>query len=470
MTLSIVRQRLFAMILRHIPKNMLLLFLGDALIIVGAFVAANGIWFGAESCEKLASPWSGGAFLAVFVIVFYMIDLYEFDLRFWSARYLFRHLAGVSLAAILLAISFFFVPDVKSGRGVFVISFGLVGAGTFLWRGALEATLNGRLRKKKRLLIVGAGRAGRMLFESLKNNPEYQVLGFMIDDDPAKWSPGHVPAVMGGSGSLREVAAANRVNIIVLAISKFHDPQLLKSALNCKLDGVQVHDMPSFYESATGKVPVEHVTDFWLVFAPLRGVKKSVYNQKLKRVLDIILSFLGLVLTAPLMLLVAAAIRLDSPGPVFYRQKRVGLHGEVFTLKKFRSMKVGTDSDRRFAGEKNDPRITRIGKIIRLSRIDEIPQMWNVLGGDMSFIGPRALIEEEVHEFETKVPYFCLRHSVRPGITGWAQVNYKHGARVEDALEKLQYDLFYVKNLSPLLDFHILLRTVKVVLFGKGAR
>ena len=195
-----------------------------------------------------------------------------------------------------------------------------------------------------------------------------------------------------------------------------------------------------------------------------------MYTLRSKRLLDVFQSLAGLLVSLPLCAVAALATKLDSKGPVLFRQRRIGLNGRPFSLLKFRTMRVGTERDRRFAGKKGDPRITRVGMILRLLRVDEIPQMWNVLKGDMSFIGPRALIEEEVREFEQKIPYFSLRHCIRPGITGWAQVNFRHCVRVEDSLERLRYDLFYIKNLSPLLDFHILMKTVKVVLFGKGAR
>jgi len=233
---------------------------------------------------------------------------------------------------------------------------------------------------------------------------------------------------------------------------------------------VIVYDVPSFYEEVLGRIQVEHLSDLWILNMPIYGVKKSMYNRNVKRLISILFALFFLTITFPIFLFTMIAIKFDSKGPVFYRQKRVGLNGYRFEVFKFRTMKVGTENDRAFAGKKNDPRITRVGRILRLARIDEIPQMWNVLKGEMGLIGPRALMVEEVEEFEKKVPYFSIRHSVKPGITGWAQVNYPHGTTVEDALEKLKYDLFYIKNLSPFLDFHILLRTVRVVLFGKGAR
>jgi exopolysaccharide biosynthesis polyprenyl glycosylphosphotransferase len=202
----------------------------------------------------------------------------------------------------------------------------------------------------------------------------------------------------------------------------------------------------------------------------MSGARRSVYTRRVKRVVDVSLSLCGLVVSLPLMALLCIAVRLDSPGPALFVQKRIGRQERPFELYKFRTMRHGSENERAYAGRKDDPRITRVGKVLRLFRLDELPQLWNVLKGDMSLIGPRALMEEEVREFNPAVPYFSLRHTVRPGITGWAQVNYRHGATKEDALEKLQYDLYYLKNMSFLLDLDILLKTVRVVLFGKGAR
>lgn len=456
----------------HINKKSLLLFIGDMLIIsIAGSMALSAAPAGHDySLYLRPATLTLAAFLCVYYFFFYIMDLYSLELRFKNVRYLFRHLTGALLAAGLIAIVFLFVPSLRAGRATLLASTLVIGAGAYAWRLFFDWVFNGKIIRQKKLLIVGAGRAAKMLHDSVKDNGDYEVTGFMVDDDPEKRRFAQHPPIMGGSASLRQMIADNKVDIIVLAITNFRMPELLKSTLECKMDGVAIYDMPAFYEKVTGKVPVEHVTDFWLVFAPLMGVRPNVYNQKIKRVLDIILSIIGLVLTLPISLAAALAIRLESRGPVLYEQTRVGLNGQTFSLKKFRSMKNGTDGDREFAGDPDDPRITKTGRIIRRSRIDEIPQMWNVLKGEMSFIGPRALILDEVREFGTKVPYFSLRHAVRPGITGWAQVNYKHGAKVEDALEKLQYDLFYIKNLSPALDFHILLKTVKVVLSGKGAR
>jgi len=260
------------------------------------------------------------------------------------------------------------------------------------------------------------------------------------------------------------------VDRLIIATDDLNNRDLLKAILRCKMSGISVYDIPSFCEELLGKIQIEHLDDLWFLNMPMHGVKKSIYNRKIKRALNIILSLLILLISSPFFLLAMLAIRLDSKGPIFFIQKRVGLNRRIFNMVKFRTMSVGMENDRRFAGDKQDPRITRVGRILRNFRIDEFPQFWNVLKGEMDIVGPRALMLEEVNEFERHVPYFSLRYSVKPGVTGWAQVNYPHGVTVEDALEKLKYDLFYIKNVSFFLDFHIMLRTIRVIFRCIGAR
>lgn len=457
------------MLLKHLPKKLIVLFFGDAFLISLAFFLSPLIRQ-REIIWSLVEPsWTGGLVLGIYLLTFYLADLYDLELSFKNPKYLSRFLVAILIASVFVAMLFFFSPALRSGRGVFLINAGLVGILTYSWRLIFYWWFKNLFKKQKKLLIVGAGWAGKTLYETIKDNQRYKVLGF-IDDDPFKWGQTCLCEVLGGCSILKDKVSTNDVDAIIIAITHLKSPELLKCALDCKMDGIEVYDMPSFYEELTGKVPVEHVNDFWFVSTPLSGVRKNLYTLRIKRMLDLILSLFGLICSLLITIPIAIVIKMESSGPVFYRQRRIGLNRRPFDLIKFRSMKIGTENERQFAGNKDDPRITKVGKIIRLMRIDEIPQMWNVLKGQMSFIGPRALMEEEVREFDVKVPYFSLRHSVRPGITGWAQVNYKHGATVEDALEKLQYDLFYIKNLSPFFDFHIILKTVKVVLLGKGAR
>ena len=233
--------------------------------------------------------------------------------------------------------------------------------------------------------------------------------------------------------------------------------------------GLTILEGESFYEKLTGRILAENINPSWFIFS--EGFRKSKFRKFTKRVTGLLLSSLGLLLTLPLTVIIAIAIKLDSKGPVVYKQKRYGAHGLIFELCKFRSM---IDNAEEACGpvwaQDNDCRITRVGKILRKFRLDEIPQMWNVLKGDMSFVGPRPERPEFVKELEQIVPYYSERHTVKPGITGWAQVSYGYGASVEDALEKLKYDLFYIKNMSLLMDFTIILRTIKIVFLGNGAR
>ena len=457
------------MLIKHIPKKKILLLLGDMVIIGLAYFLSPLIRFGSLSFDVIQFSLSGILVLGIYLLSFYLADLYDTNSNFKSFRYLSKFLATVCIATVILAVLFFLSPSVRTGRGEFLINVILIGLFTYLWRLVFDWRFKSGLLRQKRLLIVGAGSAGRMLYESLKDNWSYKIVGF-VDDDPAKWGQRYSCAVLGGCSVLKDIVSSQGVDAIIIAITNLKGPELLRCVLDCKMQGVDIYDMPSFYEELMGKVPIQHVDDFWLVSTPLSGVRKTVYTLKIKRVLDIILSIIGLLSSFPITILTAIAIKLELHGPVFYRQRRTGLNGETFDVIKFRSMTVNAEENGAVWAKKTDLRVTRVGKIIRKLRIDEIPQMWNVLKGEMSFIGPRPERPEFVSVLNEKIHYYSLRHSVRPGITGWAQVTYPYGASEEDALEKLQYDLFYIKNLSLLLDFHILLKTVKVVLWGRGAR
>jgi len=243
----------------------------------------------------------------------------------------------------------------------------------------------------------------------------------------------------------------------------------LRQLLDCKLYGIEVVDISSYFERTLTQINIDHVNPGWLIFGD--GFNQGLIRSLVKRVFDLIFSTLLLLLAMPLMLAAALWIKLDSPGPVLYRQQRVGLNGKVFRVIKFRSMRTDAEKDGkpRWAAL-GDDRVTRVGRFIRKLRIDELPQLVNVLRGEMSLVGPRPERQFFVDELISKIPYFAVRHSVKPGVTGWAQVRYEYGSTVEDSIEKLQYDMYYVKNHSLFLDLLIILETVAVVLTGKGAR
>jgi len=243
----------------------------------------------------------------------------------------------------------------------------------------------------------------------------------------------------------------------------------LQDVLNCKLSGVEVVDSPTFYEQLTGKLLIENITPSWFIFS--HGFRVTYLFRIYKRAIDIISSMIGLILTLPLFPVLALLIKLESPGPVFFRQVRVGEREKEFVLYKFRSM--GQDAESKTGAvwaEKNDPRVTRFGRFLRNSRLDELPQLINVFKGEMSLVGPRPERPEFVAKLKEIIPFFSERHFIKPGLTGWAQVRYSYGSSVEDAIEKLRYDLYYIKNISLAFDFMIAIETVKVVLFGRGSR
>jgi sugar transferase (PEP-CTERM system associated) len=324
---------------------------------------------------------------------------------------------------------------------------------------------------KEEVLILGAGSSGKTLLDLLKNpNSPYKAVGF-LDDDPQKEGIGIASLpVLGNIGSLQQIAEKKEIKTAILAITHERSDQLMKRILQARLNGLVVLDMPCVFEDLTGAVPVEHISDDWLVFAVGFNLISKQYVQRVKRLFDVVISAFLLLVTSPVIAFTALAIKLGPPGPVFFGQKRVGKGGEIFVLWKFRSMKQDSEKDGAVWAKENDPRITDIGRIIRVLRIDELPQIFNVFKGDMSLIGPRPERPEFVQSLEAEIPYYGLRHSVRPGITGWAQVNYSYGASVEDSLRKLEFDIFYIKNMSLILDAKIALKTIGVVLFGQGAR
>lgn len=444
--------------------------MGDILLIYCACITAPAIRFQILVFEPLTLWREILTITFTYLLCFYVADFYNIESGFTGIRYMFKFLAAMAIAAGIMLIIFFIYPTLKLGRGVFIVNAISISILIYLWRIVFEKAFKRFIpMRQKVFLIIGAGSAGNKIYRILKNDTSCKVAGF-IDDDREKQALHKSLRFLDNMKALEQIVKDEHIDNIVLAIKDLRNDNLLKNIMQCKLNGIHIYDVPSFYEHVLGKIEVEHLNDLWILNMPIHGVKKTIYNKKVKRLISICFSLFFFVITSPLFLIVMICIKIDSKGPVFYRQKRVGLNGSIFEVIKFRTMKIGTENNREFAGQKNDPRITRVGRIIRLARIDEIPQMWNVLKGEMGLIGPRALMVEEVEEFEKKVPYFSIRHSVKPGVTGWAQVNYQHGATVEDALEKLKYDLFYIKNLSPFLDFHILLRTVRVVLFGKGAQ
>jgi len=456
-------------LLKTLPKKKIAILAGDIFVILASLYLTPLIRFGIA--PDLVSAFSGvDAFaLMTYLFFFYILDCYNFDYLFASVPFLLRMLL-VPLFGNVCIVTISFILNVRpfgvsflalQGLLVFVLALG--------WRCLVGSWLKNH-RKQQRVIILGAGWAGRTLLRLLAKNKHYCVAGILDDNLELRGTPLDGVPVLGGTDRIIKLVDRGEIDVVVVAILRDIRTEVYRLLVEVKMRGIPVYEMPSFFEREAGKIPVHHVSDLWFVYMPITGVQRNIYNAKLKRLFDLGCSMVGLILLFPLLLLTAAAIRLDSAGPIFFQQKRIGLMGKPFQVLKFRSMRTGLENHRQFAGQRDDPRITKVGHIIRLFRIDELPQLWNVLKGEMSLIGPRALMEEEVRTFTSCIPYYSLRHSLRPGITGWAQVNYPHGVTENDALEKLQYDLFYIKNLSPVLELQIFMRTIRTVLFWKGAR
>jgi len=317
--------------------------------------------------------------------------------------------------------------------------------------------------------VLGVGPAAAVLPElQFSSTRPFTILGF-LDDAPDAGD--RVPAGFELLGKTKDLLLLTRElapDLILVALSEMRRALPAEDLLECRLRGINVEEWPTFYEKQTGKILVANLRPSWLIFSD--GFVKTDTTRMVKRAMDVALALAGLVVTLPVMALVACAIKLSSKGPVLFRQERVGENGRIFVLNKFRSMSLDAEVNGPVWAEARDPRVTAVGRWLRRTRLDELPQFWNVLVGDMSFVGPRPERPEFVGTLQRQIPFYMGRHSVKPGITGWAQVRHCYAASVEDSVEKLQYDLYYIKNLSPLLDLVILLSTLQVVLFARGSR
>ncbi len=402
----------------------------------------------------------------------YYADLYDLRLVSDSRELFTRMLQALGAASLILGAIYFWFPDAIIGRGVFLIAAPLV---IFLiggWRLAFN-WLGATLAPTQRLLIVGTGAGAvalaRELFER-RRELGVKIVGF-VDPDHAK--VGQVilnPGVIGTVEDIPTICRTHSVDRVVVSLADARGKLSMDKLLEMRLDlGVAFDHLASVYEKYTGKIAIENLRPSWLIFS--EGFRKTPALLAAKRALDIGFSAIGLVLLSPLMALIAGLVKITSPGPVLYHQTRVGRGGKPFVVHKFRSMQTDAEAATGAVwASANDARVTPIGGFLRRTRVDEIPQLWNVLMGEMSLVGPRPERPEFVEGLTRSIPFYGLRHGVRPGVTGWAQVRYTYGASVEDALEKLQYDLFYMKHLSITFDLLILFLTVKTVLLGRGAQ
>jgi len=403
--------------------------------------------------------------------------------------------AGLMTAGVYLLIPYV-SPPLPASRSA-LLAFPLFAVGALLAGRGLYRVVLTQPALCRRALIIGAGWAGRTIAEALAEHGDgtYQVVGF-VDDDPAKlgrgaWGPGsrgefasgplHLrtsaplplcssahPVVLGNRHSLPDLIRQHRVDTLILAITHEIDGDLLQILMGCVELGVEIIPMPVLYEEVTGRVPVEHVGSNWYVAMPLSHPLTRTFNRMIKRAMDIVLASLGMLFLAPFLPFIALAIYLDSPGPIFYTQERVGEGGRIFKVYKFRSMVPDAEKGQAVWAQEHDPRVTRVGRILRRTHLDEFPQFLNILKGEMSAVGPRPERPEFVEVLAREIPFYRVRHAVKPGMAGWALVKHGYVSSREDALIRLQYDLYYIKHWSPCLDLVILLKTVVDTLTLRG--
>ncbi len=385
------------------------------------------------------------------------------SLRYAGARLL----VAISLGIIALAVIDFILPGMTSWRSLLFYVMGLAIIVLVADRVLLSSFL-GSSAFRRRVMVLGAGDRAQRLRE-LGDRPEsgFVIVSYIsMNDEQRVVEEAIARSAIHDLGRFVENLGVSEV---VLALQERRNSLPLNDLLRIKTKGVHVNDFSSFMERETGRVDLDTVNPSWLIFSD--GFSSGrMLSSAVKRIFDIVASLVLLLFTFPIIAIFAVLVKLDSKGPAFFRQQRVGLYGQPFNLVKLRSMRTDAEKDGAKWAEENDPRITRMGRFIRKVRIDELPQTWSVLTGQMSFVGPRPEVPQFVDSLQEEIPFYGERHMVKPGITGWAQVNYPYGASTEDSRRKLEYDLYYAKNYTPFLDFVILLQTVRVILWPEGAR
>jgi sugar transferase (PEP-CTERM system associated) len=461
-------------IFRHyIPKTLVLLGLAELLILfVSIYLGATFAVSGAAGGDSITAPplplWTQAlVFAAAIVLGMTAMGLYQRDQRTQPSAVLLRIALSFACGFVVMGTIYLVVPELMVGGTIFVTA--LVCSFVGITSCRLLCLAGEEAADTRRVLVLGTGDRARQI-ENLRRTADQlgvEIVGYLdLGSDEHKIPPERVLSPV--AGGLRALAELLDIEEIVVATDDRRKGLPIDDILECKMYGLRIMEAADFYERQLGKIRLDTLHQSNVIFAD--GFTQAVIKRTEKRILDIVVSMAMLIGAFPVMLATAVAIYLESGGPVLYRQERVGRRGVPFTLLKFRSMRQDAEANGAVWALQNDSRVTRVGAFIRKTRIDELPQLINVLRGDMSFVGPRPERPQFVSELSKAIPYYDLRHYVKPGITGWAQILYPYGASINDAREKLQYDLYYLKNYSVFLDINILLQTMQVILWGKGAR
>jgi sugar transferase (PEP-CTERM system associated) len=457
---------------QYYPIRNIFFVIGEGIFIYASVLAAACITIGPSALHE--QPWLYAKLLFITIVCqacLYYNELYDLTITDSLKELGVRLMQSFGVAGIFLGFVYLAFPETIIGSVIFMVGVGIVIVLIACWRFGYSLVLSRGLFNQQ-IILLGSGDLVRRIREEIQTRKDcgytvaVEVPESVADDDPQR--PPDVPLICRHKfEGLCELSRGLGIEKIVVSFREKRSALPTQELLRCRVDGIEVIEGNSFYEMLTGKLLVEFINPSWLIFS--NGFQKSRLRRIVKRIVDLILAVILLVVLAPFFLLAAVAIRLDSPGPAFFSQNRVGERRRVYRMYKFRSMirDAEKQSGPVWAIE-NDPRITRVGRILRRMRIDELPQLWNVLKGEMSFVGPRPEREPFVQELEKIVPYYRERFAVKPGISGWAQVNYGYGDSTRDAIEKLNYDLFYIKNMSNLMDLLVMLRTIKILIFGYG--
>ncbi|MGO8986427.1 MAG: TIGR03013 family XrtA/PEP-CTERM system glycosyltransferase [Terriglobales bacterium] len=450
----------------YYPIRTLILLLGEALIVWTSFLAAAVLALREDS--YLVLRYEGGyiklfIFTAVVLLCSHWFDLYDTARLNTPGDLYFRLFMVLGVLAFVTAGVSFFRPDYLLAGNSTVLGLVILTVALFGWRLGYGWLVQLPLLVE-RVYVLGTADRAQRLVQGLRKNPEIGV-------EIASWTGKLEGEVTRESvaAHLMEVVKKQKVHRVIVAMHDRRGTIPMEELLELRMEGVKVEEATSWLERISGKIEIENLNPSWLVFN--EGFRRGSAFIMVRRVLSVIISLLGLILTLPLFPLIMLAISLDSKGPVFYTQTRMGKAGRLFKVVKFRTMRHDAEAANgpQWAGN-HDPRVTRVGKFLRTTRLDEIPQLWCVLKGDMAFVGPRPERPEFIEMLSKEIRFYGVRHMVRPGVTGWAQIKYKYGSTIDDAREKLQYDLFYIKNASIGLDLLIMFQTVKTVLLRRGAQ
>ena len=451
-----------------------MLLLAEAALIYGSLIGAVYLRVGIDGApyELIAKHgyWKAGLATFFCLSAFYLFDLYDFVVMHDRRELVLRLIQALGLAWIALAIAFYAYPGLMLGRSIALIALPLALGLMVGWRVSIHWFL-GHPAIGERILIVGSGKLAVEVAREVLSRPDagYRIVGFVGTDSDLLGKSLINPRVIGLTEQLDSIVKKEGIDRIVVAMGERRGQLPTDRLLQLSLAGeVSIEEGAAFYERITGRVSLDMLRPSWLIFSG-RGRQARLATIS-RNVVHWLVALAGLLFSLPIVIVTAILIKLDSRGPIFYKQERVGKNGRPFTLTKFRSMRVDAEKSGPVWASKGDDRTTRVGRIIRKVRVDEIPQFWNILRGQMSFVGPRPERPHFVAQLAQEIPYYEQRHLIAPGLTGWAQIKYPYGSSIEDARQKLQYDLFYIKNYSLILDAIIIFETIKIILFGRGAQ